>query len=874
MHGNAGGNRKSSFGILWLACALFAGAWAAPEPAAGSIYALDLGWKVLAFTNRPALGEQAEIELRGIGAADPTNLTLYLANKDGDLLAIAEGMETTGTYARATLDLATTNLLAEFDGVPTSGSQTFDLSIWDAGRSVLLASAGIEIRHNPLWESLAFTNLPDMETLGLAEYLLRTQSPTGWTDATASFAVNTAWKSLEGPNSLALAERARIELTGVGDAEASGLMAYLSNRQKEGLALGTEFFAGTNPGTAYGLLNLATTNLLAEFDGSPPGAEKRLELTIWDSGRDVLLASGPVSVRHNPLARHFTEGWTNVTEAVAAEVQATADAALAKSDATSNELETAKAGIATLATGKYDVAAALLETHARVGADAALSNEVATLATEKLDAAATAAWEVGSHDDLLTKDEAENLYQPTGSYLTAETDAAWLAAAGGVQSNLTAHAADTNNPHNVTAAQLGALTEESDPGFTEWEPTAHVPVVCDGGWLYPDFFTISTRSYLPTGVTYGATSAYNSVNYQMRAGLPAGAVITPEVIHQRDWTETVHYTNLVNLALASNVEGTAYSIWEDGAESGDVGRATAVLGGFEKSVEVVHPGNVSHSNAWWVSDVEGSYRAAANAAVSNLAWASGKTNTLFSPWPYVATNFLRNTNCWASGIDLTCASPWNSHSFYYRPATLVTPQHVVGAIHWFAPTGTVFRWIDATNGWYERTLVDVRFLDNDVAVGLLDAELPAAITPAKVLSTLEIKRLRGKYGLLGAPGFRVVYVDARERAWQATSSFMEETWFYDFPQNAEIHGDVNIPYSQSGAVGGDSGSPVFIADGTNATLIGCFYSPNSAPFLAFQREGIESALVAMGNSTYTNLTAPDLSAWPDYDADFPSIPDW
>lgn len=372
MHGNAGGNRKSSFGILWLAGALFAGTWFAPEPAAGSIYALDLGWKVLAFTNRPALGEQADIELRGIGAADPTNLTLYLANKDGDLLALAEGMEATGTYARATLDLATTNLLAEFDGVPTSGSKTFDLSIWDAGRRVLLASAGIEIRHNPLWESLAFTNLPDMETLGLAEYLLRTQSPTGWTDATASFAVNLAWKSLEGPNSLALAERARIELTGVGDAEASGLMAYLSNRQKEGLALGTEFFAGTNPGTAYGLLNLATTNLLAEFDGSPPGAEKRLELTIWDSGRDVLLASGPVSVRHNPLARHFTEGWTNVTEAVAAEVQATADEALqiayeairASTNATDSDARAAAASnaaeIAIMSTGKLDAATASL----------------------------------------------------------------------------------------------------------------------------------------------------------------------------------------------------------------------------------------------------------------------------------------------------------------------------------------------------------------------------------------------------------------------------------------------------------------------------------------------------------------------------------
>lgn len=36
------------------------------------------------------------------------------------------------------------------------------------------------------------------------------------------------------------------------------------------------------------------------------------------------------------------------------------------------------------------------------------------------------------------------------------------AAAAGVESNLTAHVADTENPHGVTAESLGALTEEAD----------------------------------------------------------------------------------------------------------------------------------------------------------------------------------------------------------------------------------------------------------------------------------------------------------------------------------------------------------------------------------------------------------------------------
>ena len=62
------------------------------------------------------------------------------------------------------------------------------------------------------------------------------------------------------------------------------------------------------------------------------------------------------------------------------------------------------------------------------------------------------------------------LYVQGEPVLTAETDAAGLAAAADVQSNLTAHAEDAENPHGVTAEQIGALTEftdlETDYGIT------------------------------------------------------------------------------------------------------------------------------------------------------------------------------------------------------------------------------------------------------------------------------------------------------------------------------------------------------------------------------------------------------------------------
>jgi hypothetical protein len=304
-------------------------------------------------------------------------------------------------------------------------------------------------------------------------------------------------------------------------------LVYLSNKAGTGLALASGAVGTTNAGEALGVLNLATTNLLGEFANSGPTAEKSLQLSIWDSERDRMLASQPIPVRNNPLAAQFVEGWTNVPEAVLLELQATAEAAvfaaqraLDRTAGYSNDIETVKSGLATLATGKVDAAAA-------------------------------AGWETGSHTGLLTKIEAAETYQPAGNYIS--------------HSNLASHVQDTNNPHHVTAEQIGALTAEQDPAFAVWEPTAHVPVSCSGGWLYPDFFTMSTYPYATTGAVYGTTSRFNSVNAQWRWGNQKGTVLDPTVIHVENWTNSVHYAQAENLVIESNVSGRAWAAWTDGA---------------------------------------------------------------------------------------------------------------------------------------------------------------------------------------------------------------------------------------------------------------------------------------------------------------------
>ncbi|MEG2613768.1 MAG: hypothetical protein RR996_01875 [Alistipes sp.] len=61
------------------------------------------------------------------------------------------------------------------------------------------------------------------------------------------------------------------------------------------------------------------------------------------------------------------------------------------------------------------------------------------------------------------------------------------------------HATNRNNPHGVTAAQLGALTSESDPSVSAWAKAAAKPTYTA---VEVGAAAFSSTSMVTNGVTY------------------------------------------------------------------------------------------------------------------------------------------------------------------------------------------------------------------------------------------------------------------------------------------------------------------------------------------------------------------------------------
>jgi hypothetical protein len=221
----------------------------------------------------------------------------------------------------------------------------------------------------------------------------------------------------------------------------------------------------------------------------------------------------------------------------------------------------------------------------------------------------------------------------------------------------------------------------------------------------------------------------------------------------------------------------------------------------------------------------------------------------------------RNPACWAADLawGLAAVSPWNSAEGRRRSGVLISPRHLLFAAHFAVPAGAQVRFMTPEGKVVERTLVAVKvhpdFRPNfpDIAVGALDADVPAEIGFAKVLPDGWREKIPS---FAGAP---VLSLDQQERAGVRDVASVNGG-FIAYAEPSEP--DRKAFYHP--LIVGDSGKPAFWIVGNELVLLNTWTTggPGGGTWLVPQKAAINRMMEELGGGYH--LTEVDLSGYPSY----------
>lgn len=201
--------------------------------------------------------------------------------------------------------------------------------------------------------------------------------------------------------------------------------------------------------------------------------------------------------------------------------------------------------------------------------------------------------------------------------------------------------------------------------------------------------------------------------------------------------------------------------------------------------------------------------------------------SLFTAQDPYAQRFTRNPSCWINGTtNFTCASPaqLSGTPWFQRAGTLVTKRHVVYANHFgipILPEGTPILFVQRGNMVVQRRVVaQASDPGTDIAIGLLDADVPAGIDIAPVLPPDFEKHLGARNAILS------VTFDAEEKAnLQQVNTFFNGQFSVNTLNENYVAPEYRAlsAWTEATAVG-DSGNPVFLVICNELVLLGCFWT--------------------------------------------------
>jgi len=264
-----------------------------------------------------------------------------------------------------------------------------------------------------------------------------------------------------------------------------------------------------------------------------------------------------------------------------------------------------------------------------------------------------------------------------------------------------------------------------------------------------------------------------------------------------------------------------------------------------------------------------------NSIVNKLVGKSASEKYCFSSsFPYGGVGdagvWVRNTNCWLNGVDnISCFSPAqrSGAAWHQRGGTLITKKHFILAKHFtFAllDGGTPIIFVDENNNAIKRNLVQYAF-DNltDIAIGLLDNEVPDNIKIAKVLPP--------NYGEFINNPVLAVSIDQQKNAivsvWQGLLNYIHGNENYKYAYITQLfNNSYYLPqYSEYSSfsesiVTGDSGQPAFIIIDNTLVLLSCWTTPISGPFITNRYNKVNELIESLSPNEGYNLTPVDLNA--------------
>ena len=244
--------------------------------------------------------------------------------------------------------------------------------------------------------------------------------------------------------------------------------------------------------------------------------------------------------------------------------------------------------------------------------------------------------------------------------------------------------------------------------------------------------------------------------------------------------------------------------------------------------------------------------------------------------------WVRNPNCWINGVsNISCFSPaqrsgaaWNT-----RAGTLITRKHVLFAKHFVTSIlpngGTPIIFVDENNNAIKRNIIQYGDDTTDIAIALLDSEVPSNIKIAKVLPT-NFKdyincSINGNDFTPNPPLYCVV-LDQEEKA--ILKVFNGGTYWagsyilagaLDI-NNTNNYGNISPNPQQfiswdEPIVVGDSGNPLFlIIDNELVVLYALLTTPAAGPFITDRYSQVNSIIESLSPGENYSLTPIDLQA--------------